>query len=263
MGKVVGVLSLKGGVGKTSTVLSLGSCLAGFGKKVLLVDCNFSAPNLGVHLNVIEPKKTVHHVLERSANVKDSIHELEDFDLIPATCFNEPRINPLKLKDSLKPLKKKYDVILLDSSPALNDETLAVILAADELLVVTTPDYPTLGTTLKAIKHAKERGTPIIGLVLNKVYNKNFELSLDDIEKTIEVPVLAVIPHDIEVVKSISHFVPSAKRKPKLKGSVEYKKLAGALIGQKYKPNNFKEFFRKVTPNREDINREIYYEKVF
>jgi len=69
-------------------------------------------------------------------------------------------------------LKKRYDVILIDSSPSLNEETLAVILASDELLVVTTPDYPTLGMTMKSVKIARQRGTPISGLIINKVYKK-------------------------------------------------------------------------------------------
>ncbi len=264
MGKIIGVLSLKGGVGKTSSVISLGSCLSDFGKKVLLVDCNFSAPNLGLHLNVINPQKTLHHVLERSANIEETIHSLEHFDIIPSQIFNEPKVNPLKLRDHLKPLKKIYDIILLDSSPALNEETLATVLASDELLFVTTPDYPTLATTLKAVKFAKERGTPISGLVLNKVYGKNFELSLDEIERTVDVPILAVIPHDLNVAKSLANFSPSNKFNPKSRGSVEYKKLAAVLIGEKFRPSfGFREFFNKVTPRREEINREIFYKSVF
>ena len=263
MGKIVGVLSLKGGVGKTSSVISLGSCLSELGKKVLLVDCNFSAPNLGLALNVIDPKKTLHHVLERSAHVKDAIHELDNLHVIPATIFKEPKINPLKLKDHIRPLKKKYDVILLDSSPALNDETLSVMLAADELLIVTTPDHVTLGTTLKAIKNARERGFKVIGIVLNKVYNKNFELNIEEIERTVDVPVLAVIPHDIEAVKSISLFKPWAERKPKSKGVVEYRKLAHVLVGERYTASKIKNIIKKLTPARQEINREIFYTSVF
>ena len=45
---------------------------------------------------------------------------------------------------------------MIDSSPALNDETLAVMLASDEIFIVTTPDYPTLSMTLKSIKDARQ-----------------------------------------------------------------------------------------------------------
>lgn len=263
MGKIIGVLSLKGGVGKTSSVISLGFCLAELGKKVLLVDCNFSAPNLGLALNVINPEKTLHHVLERSAQIKDAIHELDHFHVIPASIFKEPKINPLKLKDYIRDLKKIYDVILLDSSPALNDETLSVMLAADELLLITTPDHVTLGTTLKAVKDARERGFRVIGIILNKVYNKNFELNIEDIEKTIDVPVLAVIPHDVEAVKSVSLLKPWAERKPNSKGTIEYKKLAHVLVGEKYTANKIKNIINRMTPTRQEINREIFYTSVF
>jgi len=263
MGKILGILSLKGGVGKTSSVISLGSCLSELGKKILIVDCNYSAPNLGIHLNLIEPRKTIHHVLNNTLNIQDSIHYLDYFDVIPASVFKEPLINPLKLKDHLKFVKDKYDFIILDSSPSLNEETLSVILAADELLVVTTPDYPTLSNTLKAVKVAKERGTPIIGLILNKVYNKNFEISLDHIERTIDLPVMAVIPHDFRFSKSINEFLPYNLNNPRSKGSVEYKKLATVLTGEKYSSFTFFDFFKKLNPERQDINREIFYDSVF
>jgi len=263
MGKIIGVVSLKGGVGKTSTVVALGAAIAESGKKTLLVDANFSSPNLGLHLNVIDPKTTLHHVLSREANVNDAICKLDNFDLLPSSIFHQMNINPLKLKDKIKPLKRKYDFIILDSSPALNDETLAAMLASDEILVVTTPDYPTLSATLKAVKLARQRGMQMNGLILNKVHNKNFELSFGDIEETVEIPIMAVIPYDVNVLKALSEFTPSTVYKPKSEGSQEYKKLAAALTGGKYKPVQLKRFFGWINPKRQEINREIFYKRVF
>jgi septum site-determining protein MinD len=262
MGKIVGVLSLKGGVGKTSTVVALGAALAGFGKRVLLIDGNFSAPNLGMHLHVVNPEVSIHHVLHGSADIKEAIHNFRDFDFIPASIFFKGKISPLQLKNKIRGLKRKYDVILIDSPPSLNEEALAVMLASDELFVVTTPDYPTLSSTLKAIKSARKRGIKINGLVLNKVRNKNFELSIDEIEDTVEVPVLAVIPEDVNILKSQANFTPSVTYKPKSKGSEEYKKLAALIVGEKYKPANARNFLR-ITPRREEINREVFYESLF
>lgn len=264
MGKTIGILSLKGGVGKTSAVLSLGSAISEFGKRVLLIDGNFSAPNLGIHLNVIEPENTIHHVLNGDQNIEDAIVNLEDFnfDLIPASIVYRSPINPFKLKDKIKLLRDRYDVILIDSSPALNDETLSVMLASDEIFIVTTPDYPTLSMTMKAIKDAKKRGVRINGLILNKVYNKPFELSIGDIERTADTPVMAVIPQDIEVVKSVSKFTSAFSNNPQSKGSVEYRKLAGVIIGEKYKPSFLQRLFKR-TPKRQEINRELFYESIF
>ncbi|HTZ42037.1 MAG TPA: MinD/ParA family protein, partial [Candidatus Omnitrophota bacterium] len=115
MGKSIGILSLKGGVGKTSAVLSLGSAISDFGKRVLLIDGNFSAPNLGVHLNIIEPENTIHHVLNGDENIENAIITLENFnlDLIPASVVYKNKINPFKLRDKIKLLKDRYDVILI------------------------------------------------------------------------------------------------------------------------------------------------------
>ncbi|GBE19785.1 MAG TPA: hypothetical protein ENG87_05755 [Candidatus Pacearchaeota archaeon] len=263
MGDSIGIMSLKGGVGKTTLVSSLGSAISDFNRRVLLVDANFSAPNLGLHLNIVDPEVTLHHVMTDVAHIKDSIHNLDKFDVIPSSIFHKMNISPLKLKDKIKNTKKRYDYILIDSSPALNEETLAAMLASDKILIVTTPDHPTMSTTLKAIKLANQRGTEIDGLIINKVHNKNFELSTDDIEDTTGVPVMAVIPHDVNMLRALSEFTPSTDYKPKSEGSVEIKKLAATLIGEKYKPKRFKDIFSKITPKRHEINREIYYHNVF
>ncbi len=262
MGKSIGILSIKGGVGKTASVIALGDAISGFGKKVLLVDANFSAPNLGIYLNLINPEKSIHDVLARKASLKEAIHHTENFDVLPASIFNRNHISPFDLRKKLSPIKRSYDIILIDSSPALNEETLAAILASDELILVTTPDYATLSTTLKAIKLARQRDTPVNGMILNKVHNRNFEISLEDIEKTTEVPVLAVIPHDINFLKSASSFVPSTSFRPNSRASIEFKKLAGILIGEKYKGNSFADFFR-TNLKKQEVNREIFYDSYF
>jgi septum site-determining protein MinD len=262
MGKVIGVISLKGGVGKTSSVVSLGSALAERGKKILLVDANFSCPNLGMHLNLIDPEVSMHHVLSGDMHIENAIHEVENFHVLPSSIFPRKKIDSLKLKEKLAGLKRKYDVIILDSSPALNEETLAVLLASEELYVVSTPDAPTLGMTMKAIKLAKSRGTPISGIILNKVHGKKFELSLKDIERTSEVPVMAVVPHDIRVLKSLSASVPFVRHHPESKGGVEYRKLAALIVGERFE-NKRKNLFRRFDPPKQEINREIFYETIF
>ena len=263
MGKSIGVISLKGGVGKTSVVVSLGSAIAEFNKKVLLVDGNLSAPNLGMHFKILDPEKSLHHVLDREIHAKEAVYSLGNLDILPASIFTIKQVNPLKLKDRIDYLKKKYDYIIYDSSPSLNDETLGVILASDILFVVTTPDHPTLSTTLKAIKFAKERGMPIEGLIINKVYNKKFEISLEEIEETVELPVMAVIPHDVNILEALSEFVPSIEHSPKSEASEEYRKLAAALVGEKYKPSKLKNFFKWINPQKQDVNRLVLYQGVF
>ena len=263
MAITIGVVSLKGGVGKTSIVSALGAAFSEFDKKVLLIDGNLSSPSLGLHLKIIDPEKTLHDVLNRTANTKDAIYEHEGFDIMPSSVFERTQVNPLKLRDKIKGLKRIYDVILIDSAPSLGEEALAVILASDSLIMVTTPDHPTLSATMKAIKLAQQRDVPIMGLVLNKVHNKNFELSLDEIEEALRIPVLAVIPYDKSVLKALSFMEPSIRYKPKSKGSIEYRKLAATLAGEKLTEKKIKKFSKKISPKKQEINREVLYKRVF
>lgn len=260
--KTIGIVSLKGGVGKTTSVVSLGAALSSFEKKVLLVDGNLSAPSLGLHLNLINPDITLHHVLSDNVHVKDAIYDYNGIHVIPSSIFHRIQVNPLKLKDKLRSIKKDYDSIIIDSSPSLNNETLGVMLASDQILVVATPDRPTLSATMKAIKLAKQRGMPISGIILNKTHGKSFDISIQDIEKTLEVPVLAVIPYDKNFIKSLSRMTPYTFDKPNSRGSQEYKKLAATLIGGKYTPFSIPDFLR-LTPKIQDVNREVFYQSVF
>ena len=261
IGKTIGIISIKGGVGKTSAVSALGAALANdFDKRVLLIDGNFSVPNLALHFGIINPEKTLHHVLHDKIHAAEAIYPTDyGFDIIPGSLLST-KVDPLKLKHKIQPLKRVYDIILLDSSPSLNQELLATMLASDELLVVTTPDIPTLSTTLRAIKIAKHRGTPITGLILNRVRNKKFELSLQQIEDTTDTKVLAVLPDETEILEALAKTIPSTLHKPKANSTIEYKKLAAALIGQEYVNKGLGAKLKSLFSGKieqQDVNRTI------
>ncbi len=240
-GKVIGVISIKGGVGKTTVVSNLGAVLAkSFGKKVLLVDGNISAPNLGLHLGVLEAEKTLHDVLYDQVSAKDVILRSDyGFDVLPSALApkkgHKGKVNPYKLHNRLAQVKGDYDFVIVDSSPNLNEEMLSTMIAADELLVVTSPDYPTLSCTMHAIKVAKERKTPISGLVLNKVRGKGFELSVQDIENATGVPVLSVISDDVKVLQALSETAPASLKSPRKGFAVSYGELASKLTGEEFR----------------------------
>jgi len=262
MGESIGILSIKGGVGKTTATAALGSALAQMGKSVLLVDANFSAPNLALHLGIVNPPYSMSEVLQSKANALGAIMETDyGFDMIPGRLGLKNASYPdySGLKEKMQHLKYHYDLILIDSSPKLDHETLAAMMASDKLLIVTTPDHVTLSCTLHAVKVAKQKKIPIAGIILNKVYNKKFELGIEQIERLTGVPVLAVIPHDADVMKALSEFKPSTYKTRESDAVVEYKKLAAFLIGLNYDDKRFisklKGMFTKVLPKQE-VNRQ-------
>jgi septum site-determining protein MinD len=238
--QTIGIISIKGGVGKTTTVANLGAVLAQeFGQKVLIVDANFSAPNLGLHFGVVKPEITLNDVLNDKVTVdKPIINHPSGFDLLP-TDILASNVSPAKLKAKLKPLRNDYDIILIDSSPQIGNEMLSCMMASDRLLVVTSADYPTLSCTLHAARIAKERRTPIVGLVLNKLRNKKYELDVDEIEQATSVPVLAMIPDHSKVQEALAYSIPATLYAKNNVVSIEYRKLAASLIGHKYEDKRF------------------------
>ena len=263
--KIFGIISIKGGTGKTSLVSNLGTALAEvFNKKTLMVDANFSAPNLGLHFGLINPEVTIHDVLLDKVNPNGAIYEVtKNLHLMPASLVGK-KISYFKLKEKIEGLRSSYDIILIDSSPNLNEEILATMRASDKLLVITNPDYPTLSTTLRAVKLAKEKETPIVGLIINKSRNKKFELSLEEIEKAADVPVLAIIRDHIKIQEGLSHQTPIVIYKKNSTPAIEIKKLAASLINEKYTDprlfTNIKRLFNK-NMKKTDVNREIIKSK--
>ena len=129
MGKVIGLISIKGGVGKTTLSAALATNLANnFKKKVLLVDANYSAPNLGIHMNIISSEKSIHNVLA-GEKISSAIQEKYGVDVIPGNFLYKKEIDPLKLKTKLAYAKRNYDYVILDASPSLNNEVLSTILS--------------------------------------------------------------------------------------------------------------------------------------
>ena len=234
--KVVGIISIKGGVGKTTSVVNLGASLANdFGKRVLLIDGNLSGSNLGLHLGIVNPDVTLHHVLSENALVDEAIYEHSyGFSVLPSSLVLK-ETNPFKLKQIISKLRNNYDVILLDSSPTVSNELQAVMLASDQLFVVTSADYPTLLMTVRAVQMAKKKHILITGLILNKQRGKNYEISVKDIEDYTGVPVVGIIKDSLKVQEALSNMKPVVLYNKYNSASLEYRRLTAALISEKFK----------------------------
>ncbi|MAG52692.1 MAG: hypothetical protein CMH62_01900 [Nanoarchaeota archaeon] len=267
MSRVIGVVSIKGGVGKTTTAVNLATVLANdFHKKVLLVDANYYAPNLNFHLGILDPINTLNDVFQNKIKIFDAVYKHNlNFHFIASSLISR-KVDPMKLRNQIKSIRSFYEVIILDSSPSLNEEMLSVMLSSDELVVLTTPDYATLSTTLKAVRVAKQKNIPINGLILNKVRKHKCELSLADIEQATGVHVLGVLPDEAKTIDAQHSLTPISQYHPNAEISVEYKKIAATLINEKYDDtrflSNLKSIFSKKVEKHE-INRELFKTRRF
>lgn len=262
MGKTIGLISIKGGVGKTTISAALAVDLANaFSKRVLLVDTNYSAPNLGIHMDIISPGKTVHDVLSGGSRISHAVHEVYGVHVVPGNFLFRRDYSPLKLRNKLASVKKNYDFIILDSSPCMNDEILSTMLASDSLFVVSTPDYPTLSCSMKAARLAKQRNKPVDGIILNRVRGK-YEVRLGEIQESVGIPVIARIREDNVVRLALHERVPAPLFAKGSKFSKEIRKLSSVLVGRKERRGFWRaamgKDFRKEQVNREVLRQDFY-----
>jgi len=264
MGKVISLVSLKGGVGKTTLSASLATDLANnYGKNVLLIDANYSAPNLGLHMDIISPGKTVHDVLSNSGTrMSGAIHEKYGVDVVPGNFLYNREYSSLKLRSKLAHVKKNYDFVILDSSPSLNDEILSAMLASDSLFLVSTADYPTLSCSMKLAKVARQRGREFSGIIVNRVLKGNCQVGLSEIQESIGLPVVAMIKEDKKVAKSLYARTPMSLHSKRSQFSKEVRKLSAAMVGLKEKKGRVGKVLG-VKPKREEVNREVLRESFY
>ncbi|MEA3255891.1 MAG: AAA family ATPase [Candidatus Altiarchaeota archaeon] len=245
-GKIIGVISVKGGVGKTTTVANLGAVLSNeFSVRCVVIDANVSVPNLGLHLNITEPEVTLQDILmDENSSISDAVYEHDSGLHIVPTALSEVDVDLSLLKTKMRSLAKDYDVLIMDSSPGIGEEIRATIDSSDELLIISSLDLPTLSATLKAIKLANDLNTRITGVILNRIMGVTFELSIEEVKSTLETPILAVIPEDPKVREALSTNMPVVLYAPKSPASREFRKLAAVLIGQEEPKKGF--FFRVI-----------------
>ena len=259
MGEALGFISIKGGVGKTTLALETASSLANdFGKKVLLIDGNFSSPNLGLYFG-LNPYMTLHDVLEKNAEygLHNVIQERYGVDIVPAALYhkNEKKVDILGFKKVVDKIKNNYDFLILDSSP-YHAELVPIIAASDRLFVVTTPDHVTLSTSLKAARIAKEKKTPIQGIIINKIKNPDFEMSLREIEKEAGIPVVARIKDDKKLVEAMYYKKPLTMHSKRHNVSKEIRNFASALCGMPEKKESSGILSKLMKLKNSDVGRE-------
>ncbi|MBQ9921534.1 MAG: ParA family protein, partial [Clostridia bacterium] len=180
MSKVIAISNQKGGVGKTTTAVSLGVALAREGKKVLLIDCD-SQGSMSIALGIEQPDELdislaeimssiiteqempegygIHHHDEGVDFVPGNI-ELAGMELQLTSLMSRERV----LREYVDSVKDKYDYVLLDCTPSLGMMTINALSAADSVIIPAQPQYLSakgfdllLGTVAKVRRQVNPR----------------------------------------------------------------------------------------------------------
>lgn len=153
--QVFSVTSGKGGVGKTNIICNLAVELGRRGQRVLLIDCDLGLANVDIVMG-FKPKATLFQLLEGEATLEEVLIEgANNVTVLPATSGirEMTRITDeqfLSLMTSLDTVQRDFDVVLLDTGAGIGDNVLYFNTAAQEILVVSTPE-PTSITDAYAI----------------------------------------------------------------------------------------------------------------
>jgi len=237
MTRVIGVLSGKGGVGKTTVTANMGASLAwDYGNNVVAIDANTTSSNLGLCLGAYRFPVTLNDVLVGKADVTDAIYaHPSGLKIIPSSTFNEDiNANPSKMKDVISHLKEYVDFVLLDCPPTLNSEAVSMINVIDEAVIVTNPEWAALLEAKRTINFLNSKKKKVLGVVVNKADLEPEEVV--KIKKALNVPVLGVIPQDDAVTRSVDKRVPFIHVFGRTRPSRAFKKVMEELTGQTF-PN--------------------------
>lgn len=252
MTRIIGVIGGKGGIGKTTLVSNLSCSLASLGYNVVAIDANMTTPNLGLHLGLHLSPRTLHDVLKGRTKIQNAIYKHSSgFNVVPGNMATSELqgIDIGRLPSTVMSFYNKADFVILDSAAGLGREALSGLQSADEILLITNPDLPSVADAMKTMKLAEEADKKVIGVVLNKVSGEGHELSPAEIEEMIGYKVVAQIPHDKSVPKSIANKIPVFVAHPESDAAVEFGRLAHALVGKEFargKRSGLAKFFRRL-----------------
>jgi chromosome partitioning protein len=220
--KIISLAQQKGGVGKTTTVINLGSALAQRGKKVLLVDLDpQGALSAGLGLNPLSLEKTIYNVLRSSsASLAEIITQSKTgCDLVPANIdlaaaevelVSEPGREHF-LREALAPVTARYDYILIDCQPSLGLLTLNALSASSGVIIPVQTQYFALrGMDLlfQTIEKVQARLNPklkIIGILPTMYDARTIHARevLEELKRAYPKLILsAVVPHTIKFADS-------------------------------------------------------------
>lgn len=238
-GQVYVVTSGKGGVGKTTSTANIGAALATKGKRVLVVDADIGLRNLDVMLGL--ENRIVYNLVDvirgecKPSQALIRSKKSPNLYLLPASQTDDKdSIKSEDFKQVVDHYRKEFDIVLIDSPAGIEQGFRNAVFAADEAILVTTPEVTSLRDVDKVIgllssRHVEGR------LVINRfdydMMRRGDMLSVRDIQEILSVPLLGVVPRDDSVIVSANYGEPVIYN-PKSSAGKAFMRIAGRLLGE-------------------------------
>jgi chromosome partitioning protein len=252
MGKILGVVNQKGGVGKTTTAINLSACLAIEGLNILLVDCDPQAnASSGLGFPRDDNRHSIYDVLMGSSPAEQVIlpTDVGNLWLLPGSKnliganveLASVEGRETRLREALASVRSNHDLVILDCPPALDLLTLNALVAADSLIVPMQAEYFALEgiseliSTLERVRAAFNPTIEIEGVLLT-MYDDRTNLA-QQVTETLrdyfkEKLFKTVIPRNIRLAEAPSHGKPVAMYDARSKGTEAYFELTGEFLAR-------------------------------
>lgn len=250
MSKIIAIANQKGGVGKTTTTINLGSSLAALGYKTLLVDSDPQANTTsGLGFNPSEIDNSIYECMVDGVDIKEAIFETNvknlhllasHIDLVGAEVeLVNLQNREGRMKQALNHVKELYDFILIDCSPSLGLITVNSLVAADSIIIPVQCEYfalEGLGKLLNTIKLVQSNLHPELAIegILLTMYDLRIRLSnqiVADINAHFPNLVFnTIIPRNIRLSEAPSYGIPVNEHDAESKGSMSYVNLAKEVL---------------------------------
>jgi len=252
--RILVVANQKGGVGKTTTAINLGTALAAVGEPTLVVDIDPQG-NASTGLGIPRPERkvTTYDVLMGEAKIADAVTptKIPGLALVPSTVdlsgaelelIDRPRRNAI-LKDALAKFAEeepnRFSYVLIDCPPSLTLLTVNAMVAADAVVVPLQCEFfalEGLSQLLKTIELVRANLNPALeiqGVVLTMFDRRNRlsdQVAADVRANLGDVVYKTIIPRNVRISEAPSHGLPALVYDLRCPGSQAYIKLAGELI---------------------------------
>lgn len=234
-GAVLAVAGCKGGVGKTTTAINIGSVVARTGT-ALVIETDLATANVSDFLELgCNPERdtTLHDVLAEEAAIEDATYEAPGgLDVIPsgATIEGFVAAETDRIAEVAETVRDRYDLVILDTPAGLSRETLQPMAIADGVILVSTPRLSAVRDGKKTGELVERVGGTAIGLVLTRTGTGNAPPG-ERLAHFLDVDLLGEVPNDPAIAQSqdagraVVNFSPDS---PAAKG---YKAVVERLLG--------------------------------
>lgn len=232
---VYSVASGKGGVGKTTTTVNLGTSLGQAGNRVVIVDVDLGMANLAGYVSLDpESNVTLHEVLAGTAPIQTATYKLADniFAVPSATALDRySETETERLADIVGTLKEAFDVVMLDVGAGVNYESVLPLGLADSVLLVTTPQPAAIQDTRKTLELVQQAGGDVRGVIVARTRTED-PLSPEAVAEQIDQKFLGAIPEDPAIRESVREGRPVVIYSPNSLAANAYDRIANQLLDE-------------------------------